>query len=279
MLCFFYEDFYDKIGMKKEKFMQKFNYHTHVYRCNHAVGTEEDMVLAAIQGGFSVIGLSDHIPFMDRSEYGVRMEKEEIQDYINECNRLKEKYKDKIKVLVGFETEYFEDSVEFIQDVKSKCDYLIFGQHYPDRDSLEYSEHPFSSAKYINVMVDQYCKAIELGLTKYIAHLDYFLLRGCELTDEHLEALRRLAMYAKKHDAVIEINLSGVKRGKNTYGDITCWKYPNLIVFKMIAEVGTKVCFGYDAHSPEALINREIENQIKEEFKELNLNYVTEAFI
>ena len=32
------------------------NYHTHTYRCGHAIGTDEEYVLAAIEKGFKENG-------------------------------------------------------------------------------------------------------------------------------------------------------------------------------------------------------------------------------
>ena len=40
----------------------KINLHTHTYRCGHAIGSEEEMVQAAIASHFEILGLSDHIP-------------------------------------------------------------------------------------------------------------------------------------------------------------------------------------------------------------------------
>ena len=38
------------------------NYHTHTYRCGHAVGTERDYVEAALKAGIRTLGFSDHTP-------------------------------------------------------------------------------------------------------------------------------------------------------------------------------------------------------------------------
>ena len=43
--------------------MQKFNLHTHTFRCGHASGTDDQMVLSAIEAGFEQLGFSDHMPY------------------------------------------------------------------------------------------------------------------------------------------------------------------------------------------------------------------------
>ena len=78
-----------------------YNYHTHTARCRHAFDTDEDYVLRAIEGGIRYMGFSDHAPFIfpDGFESHYRILMSEIQDYFNEINRLREKYKDKIELI------------------------------------------------------------------------------------------------------------------------------------------------------------------------------------
>lgn len=38
------------------------NYHTHTTRCMHAIGSEEEYILAAISAGYTELGFSDHTP-------------------------------------------------------------------------------------------------------------------------------------------------------------------------------------------------------------------------
>ena len=38
------------------------NYHTHTYRCGHAVGEDREYVEKAIERGLQVLGFSDHVP-------------------------------------------------------------------------------------------------------------------------------------------------------------------------------------------------------------------------
>ena len=45
------------------------NYHTHTWRCQHARGTEEEYVKAAIKQGFGVLGFSDHTPWPYESDF------------------------------------------------------------------------------------------------------------------------------------------------------------------------------------------------------------------
>ena len=62
----------------------KVNYHTHTRRCNHAIGSEEDYIKAAIEAKFEEIGIACHTPwdFGDGYKSRVRMQPEELDDYI-----------------------------------------------------------------------------------------------------------------------------------------------------------------------------------------------------
>ena len=78
----------------------KYNYHTHTALCHHAVGTNEEYVLAAIKAGFDEIGFADHSPW-DFKDYvsNMRMAKEDLPAYCESIKALREKYKDKIKLI------------------------------------------------------------------------------------------------------------------------------------------------------------------------------------
>lgn len=254
--------------------LQTFNYHTHTYRCGHAVGSEEEYIQAAIKAGFTTIGISEHMGYQGWDDPNERIPYNELDDYLQVMYALKEKYKNQINVRIGFECEFFEDSIEHLKKMKSKCDYLICGQHAPDRSNAYYDQEPYCNDDYIMKMAYQVCRGIELGLFKYIAHPDYFMMSKCAFTPKKAEAIKKIAQCAKDHDVVLEINLKGTKYGKKEYATGYSYYYPNTEVFKIIGEVGTKVCFGYDAHAPQLLLERSKEAELKANFKPFHLQYV-----
>lgn len=112
-------------------------FHVHTYRCKHA-GSEldEDYIKKAIELGAKAIAFTDHGPFPGNI-FGNRMGIEELPEYINTLNTLKEKYKKQIKVWVGLEIEYFysfdhmDDGESYYKQLKSMegLDFLMLGQH------------------------------------------------------------------------------------------------------------------------------------------------------
>lgn len=253
--------------------MQKFNYHTHTYRCGHAIGSAEEYIISAIEAGFEIIGISEHMAYLGWDDPNERLAYDEVDEYLAILNELKEKYKDKIQVRIGFECEYFDDMKDYLLEMKQKCDYLICGQHAYDRKEHYYHDKEYASETYVHEMCRQICAGMEVGLFKYIAHLDYFMLGSEVLTSAMKEDIRAVARCAKKYGAVLEINLKGIKYGMIDTPLGISYRYPNDEVFKIIGEEGCKVVFGYDAHYPNALLERDLEKQIQEKFLKYHLIY------
>ena len=74
----------------------------------NAGGEDEEYVLKAIEAGYEVIGFSDHCawPYEDFVS-PIRMKEEKIEEYAESIKKLREKYKDRIEILIGLETEYY----------------------------------------------------------------------------------------------------------------------------------------------------------------------------
>ena len=77
------------------------------------------------------MGFSDHIILPNHSQNGIRGDYSLFNDYISSINSLKEKYKDKILLHVGFEAEYFKEYESYYRSLleEGKIEYLILGQH------------------------------------------------------------------------------------------------------------------------------------------------------
>ena len=93
----------------------KVNLHTHTTRCRHASGTEREYIENAIAGGLGRLGFSDHAPYVFRDGYysNFRMMQEQQEDYVTTLQALREEYKDKIDIRIGYEAEYYP---EFFED-------------------------------------------------------------------------------------------------------------------------------------------------------------------
>lgn len=114
--------------------MQKFNYHSHTYRCGHADldMNDEDYIKEYIKMGFEKIAFTDHCP--EKCEIdkrpNIRMNYSQKDEYINSIKSLKEKYVNKIKIENGYEIEYLPKDEDNLRELKQSSDKIILGQHF-----------------------------------------------------------------------------------------------------------------------------------------------------
>lgn len=231
------------------------NFHTHTARCGHALGEDEEYVLAAIQAGIKVLGFSDHTPWPNISQPRIRMNEDLLENYVNSINFLKEKYKDIIDIHLGLEVEYIDEFVSFYQRIKKEyeIEYFILGQHGEIDDNGEpyfYNQFP-NSKEMASRYVEQVIKGMESGLFKYVAHPDHFL-NGYRINDYFIEGqMRQICQKSLELNIPLEVNLTyprfailkgGIHNGLDSYPFDKFWK--------IVGEYGCPVVFGIDAHEP-----------------------------
>lgn len=255
--------------------MLKNNYHTHTYRCHHAIGNEEEYVLEAINASMETLGISDHVPFYKDMPSFMRMDLKEMDDYLNTLAYLKEKYKNKINIKIGFEAEYVDDEIPFYHQLLEHplVEYLILGNHlFKDYDHssqriASYQDLEDYSARAINGMAS--------GLFKYLAHPDLFMVNIKEFDDHCKEVTHRICDAALALDIPLEYNCEGLRNSLNhkIFNNGTNLAYPHPEFWKIVAQKGNKVIIGADAHQPVALNDHAIEVAIQQT-KDLSLNII-----
>ena len=99
----------------------RFNLHTHTSLCD-GNNTAEEMVLAAIELGCDGIGFSGHSTIKSALDWTMSESRE--QQYIETVSSLKEKYKDRIEILLGIEYDVLSDIDA------SPYDYVIGSVHH-----------------------------------------------------------------------------------------------------------------------------------------------------
>lgn len=229
-----------------------FNLHMHTWRCHHAKGDDEEFVLKAIENGYKTIGFSDHAPYVFPKEHisSFRMECELAEDYASSVKYLREKYKDKIDIKLGFEVEWYplfiKKELEFLKSFG--YDYLILGQHYTDSEVEPYAKYAGAKTddvktldKYINQVID----GAKSGEILYIAHPDLINFTGSKAV--YRERMRYFTSEIKKLDIPLEFNFLGFSETRN---------YPNDDFWKIVKETGNRVVIGLDAHSPDVYSNK-----------------------
>lgn len=225
--------------------MIKANFHTHTFRCNHAGCSDQRYVDLAIEAGIETLGFSDHTPYVgfDGDFYSFyRMRPEQLSDYVESVNSLKEQYKGKIDIHLGLEAEYypklFPGLLEFLKPYG--IEYLILGQHYIDDDQYGLSVYHITTEDQMKKYADQCIEAMETGLFSYLAHPD---IPKIDRKDPSFEReMRRICIRAKELHMPLEVNVLGIFRER-------C--YPCEEFLSICKECGNTVILGIDAHLPD----------------------------
>lgn len=239
------------------------NYHTHTARCGHAKGTEREYIETAIKKGFQTLGFSDHAPYIEplANRKGHRIPSELAEDYATSVRALQKEYEKDIRILCGFELEYYPDfhaaEMEYLKTFSP--DYLILGQHFLS-EPLNIPSYAGEDETRLNEYVTRVINGMATGDFLYLAHPD---LAGFECSNEAWNReYRRLCIGAKELGVPLEINLLGLRTGR---------RYPDERFFKIAAEVGNGIVLGVDAHSPESFLDEEQYKKAKEMVEKFGL--------
>lgn len=261
----------------------KANFHTHTQFCD-GKNTAEEMVLAAIDKGFTHLGFSSHCmhplnpefyrPFDDVWHIST----DNIKAYTEEIRRLKGKYADKLQIFLGFEADFF-DSQEYGTAIPDKNtysvyspDYLIGAVHFVVTDKGFYTVDHHAEVIKEN-LIRLYSKAdgsidgkkavcdyfeaeremLKKGNFDILAHPDLLRKRNGELKifDEgeiwYKDELKATAKAIAAAGVITEINTGAIARGAM---DDT---YPSQQFLELLYEAGVPVCINSDAHTTDGL--------------------------
>ena len=220
------------------------NFHTHTPRCKHAKGSEREYIEQAIAKGFKVLGFSDHVPQPYPADYvsGIRMGMDELPNYTETLTALREEYKDKIQILIGYEVEYtkkyFPQLIKKLQEYP--LDYIIQGQHFvPDEITGFYAGSPTDDETQLRDYVDLTIEGMSTGFFSYLAHPDLINFTGSD--NIYIKHMTRLITASIDLKIPLEVNFLG-------FADHRC--YPCDRFFSLASSLGAYFILGCDAHTP-----------------------------
>ncbi|GAA0318078.1 histidinol-phosphatase HisJ [Oceanobacillus oncorhynchi subsp. oncorhynchi] len=231
-----------------------FDLHTHHDRCGHAEGKIEDYIKAAIDRGLHYIGISDHSPYFyskeDQLYPGIAMAKSELDEYVNEVLTLKEKYKNKIHVLLGMESDYFPEYADMYRSIYQKYpfDYIIGSVHHVhDKsifqkgrwDYLTEGERLEEKETYYH-SIQQSAKS---GMFQVLGHIDAMKGYLLDFHDVKTSVIEETLKVIADEGVAIEVNTSGKNK------DCGGW-YPSHKILERACHYGVDISFGSDSHVP-----------------------------
>ena len=224
--------------------------HNHTILCNHATESVDEYVQRAIELGIDEYGFADHAPMNYDPKY--RMDISQKNQYEKWVLDAKEKYKDKIKVLLAYEVDYLDGYI--LDEIKNaKVDYLIGSVHFLKNKSEMWGfDNPEFIGVYKSKDIDtiwiEYFEAIKAmaktGLFDIVGHFDLIkVFKFLPKKDVRLIAKEAL-LQIKKSNMLLEINPAGLRKPINE-------TYPSKQLLELAFEMGIDITFGSDAHSVE----------------------------
>ncbi len=220
--------------------------HNHTPLCNHAVGSIEDFTINAIEKKIDIFGFCDHAPMRFDEKY--RMSFEQMAQYETEVLHVKEKYKSKIEILLGYEVDYIQNFIDE-RVLKADVDYLIGSVHFLNFWGFD---NPEFIGNYQNQDIDKiwedYFEAIKemakSNLFDIVGHIDLIKLFKY-LPKKEIKIIAKDAIKAiKKSNMVVEINSAGLRKPINEI-------YPSPDIMELLAELDIPITFSSDAHKIE----------------------------
>ncbi len=247
------------------------NLHTHSTFCD-GKNTPEEMVLAAIEKGFTTLGFSGHSLFPFARSWHIAPR--DFQAYEAEIRRLKQVYNNKIEILLGYEADYYPrvsiPSKNYYKTHGLNPDYLIGSVHYIITDKGEYSvdnktdevrrklialygdgEH-FESVDAKKAVCEYFATEREMLKNAdfdILGHPDLIRLRNQELhyfsenetwyKNELLATVKEI----KKAGVVVEINTGAI--GRKLMDDV----YPSEFFLELLHSEGIPICINSDSHA------------------------------
>ncbi len=234
------------------------DFHVHSVYCD-GLNSAREIILTAIEKGMESIGILAHsyTPFDTR----YCLQKEKIQNFIQEINGLKAEFKDRIRVFCGVEQDYFSD-------VFDGFDYKIGSVHYVYKDNkyLEIDESEEITLSIVNdyfdgdwyALCEEYFKIVGDVINKtnadIIGHFDlitkfnrdgkYFDEKNPRYAKAYKNAVEKLIPLGK----LFEINTGAIYKG------FKLEPYPSKDIREYIVSLGGKFILSSDTHKKESLL-------------------------
>jgi len=172
----------------------------------------------------------------------------DIQAYVDDVLTAKEKYKDQIKILLGYEVDWLPGHMEK-KILNAEVDYLIGSVHFLDKWSFDNPEFLAGwESRDIDEIWQAYFEAAEAmaasGKFDIVGHLDLIKVFKY-LPRQDVRILAKDTLKAiKRSNMVLELNAAGLRK---PIGEI----YPSKALLEEAFSLDIPITFASDAHSIE----------------------------
>lgn len=257
--------------------------HTHTHYCLHASGEHaEEYVRKAIAEGFTMYSFTEHLPlpegFLRNFPYSEVIKGEldlldnDLDGYFREMSALKEKYKDKIQLLVGLEIDYLPGEEVYLRtmlrEYGSFLEDSLFSVHIMegcngfrcvDMDPADFEDGLINYyGSYEDVQLAYYQtvqEALIVDLGKYkpkrISHLtlcnkyQHYFQQAGKVSEKVKATVMELLTYVKEHGYSLDANMAGLFKEH-------CREcYPAPWIIQIARQLKIPLVYGSDSHAVE----------------------------
>ena len=231
-----------------------FNFHCHTLYCGHGLNTPEEMIKSAVDMGLSSIGISEHFGKDEKGEWFGHSLKEP-EKYYQDFLKAKEKYKDKIEILLGFEMDVQEYNYNKVyKEILSYNPDYILGSVHLFKDmffSGGLNFYKTRTKKYLDNIIREYLiycvQVIHLGYVNCLDHFDsYKKFYVLDNEEELYPYYKDIAIALKENNAALEINT-------HYFGEGFYKPDPNNYMLNLAIDYDIPVIVSSDAHDKDDL--------------------------
>jgi histidinol-phosphatase (PHP family) len=231
------------------------NLHTHSTFCDGR-NTPEEIVLSALEKGFSSIGFSGH----SHTPFDLRYCMKNTDGYIREIERLKKKYNKDIQIYLGAEEDAFVtvDRKAFDYIIGSSHYFFMNGEYFPIDSNYDYFKRcleifDHNVIRLANSYYTNFCGYIKSRKPDIIGHFDW-ITKFDEMDTslflknaEYNRIAEKFVAEAAEANCIFEVNTGAISRGYRTS------PYPNENLLYILKKLDAKITLSSDSHSIETL--------------------------
>jgi len=224
----------------------------HTPRCKHALGPMEGYVEQALALGLEEVGFSDHNPLPNGLGANVRMADAELDDYVADVLRLRERYRGAIEVRLGLEMDYIAGLEPYLaaQRARHPWDYVIGSVHYLDPQCRTGAWSLMSTGGDAHALFARYYgrvrEMVATGFYDIVGHLDVAKRAGVAATVQEAETERVTLEAIARAGMAVEINTSGARHPELAESEF----YPRAGLLREALALGIPLVVNSDAHAP-----------------------------
>lgn len=255
--------------------------HTHTHFCPHGSGEDTELfILRAIELGFEQYSLTEHSPipssFKQKLPYDeelinyLAMQESELDAYVKEMHKIKQKYKDRLKIQVGLEIDFLPDHIEWTRHLLNEygnfLDETILSIHFLEGENgwrcvdLNPDDYNDGLVQYYGnfnrVQLEYYKVLQEAVVTDFgnyapgkIGHINlcqkfqHYFKGTFDSRDTTLEnAINSSLNLIKERDLTLDYNFGGM------FKPYCKEPYPSEGIVNRAKALGIKLIYGSDAH-------------------------------